>query len=152
MISRPLLHITPIHGNPLSNLLPIHTSLHTRMIHNQPNIPLLGNPGKTGRTGVIPTTPQSRQEDGRTTRSPTIPPTKRVNGLTTPNHPFQMILHMTPPPVQSRHFPLNLPTAIAIPNATNDGHDQLNPDNPHSLQGMSPWTFMVAASLDGKQL
>ena len=152
MISNPILHITPIHGNPQSNLLPIHTSLHTRMTRNHPNIPLPGNLGKIGTTGATPTIRHSRRENGRTTRSPTIHPTKRANGLTTPNNHILMIPHMTPPLVQSRHFPLNLPTATAIPNAINDDPDQLNPDSPRSLQDMYPWIFMVAASLDGKQL
>ena len=93
-----------------------------------------------------------QRESGRTTRSPTLHTTKRDNGLTTQNNPIPMTPHMTLPLVQSRHSPLNLPHAIAIPNAINDDPDQLNPGNPRFPQGMSPWTFMVAAQLNGKQL
>ena len=152
MISNLLLHITPIHGNHQSHLLPIHTSLHILMIHHHPNMPLPGNRGQHGTTGATPTTLHSQRDNGRTTRSPTVNPTKRANGSTTPNHHTLTIPHMTLPPVQLRHFPLNLLIAIAIPNAINEDPDPLNPDSPHSPQGMYLWIYMAAASLDGKQL
>ena len=152
MISNLLLHIIPIHGNHLSDLLPIQTSLHTRMIHNHPNIPLPGNLGKPGTTGAIPTTRHSRRDNGRTTRSPTINPKKRVNGSITPSHHTTTTPHMTIPLVPSRHSPPTLPIALTIPNVINDDPDPLNPDSPHFLQGMYPWIYMAAALLDGKQL
>ena len=152
MISNPTLHVTLIHGNPLSNSSPIHTTLHLRMIQTHLNTPLHGNLGRTGKTGATLKIQHSQQEDGRTTRSPGLHPTKRVNGSITQNPHFQTTPLTTLPPVRSRHFPLKRHTVTTIPNAINDVPDQLNPDNPRSLQDMYHWTFMVAAPFNGKQL
>ena len=152
MISKPVLHITPIHGNRQSNLLPIHSSIHMRMTPNPPNRPRRGNLGKLGTTGANPTTLHSQRESGRTIRSPTLQPTKRANGLITPNNPIPRTPHTTPPLVPSRHSLLNPPPTIEIQNVIIDDPDRPNPGSPHFPQGMYPWIFMVAAQLNGKRL
>ena len=144
------LTIHQIPGNNPSNFHPIHTIPHIQMIHRLLNTPLPGNRGQHGPTGANPTTLPSQRDNGRTTRSPTISPTKRANGLTTRNHHMSTPPHMIPPLAPSLPFPPNLLTVIVIPNAINADPDLLNPDSPHSLQGMSHWIYMAPVSTDGK--
>ena len=99
--------------------------------------------------------PRNQRDSGKTTSIPTLQPTKRANGLITPNNPNNRIPktpHTTPPLAPSRHSLLSLPLTIEIPNVVIDDPDPLNPGNPHFLQGMSLWIFMVAAQLNGKRL
>ena len=150
----PLTPTPTIHQTPGKNPSNFHPTQHTppiQTIHRHRNIPP-GSHGQNGQTGASPMILPSQRDNGRTTRSPTINPIPGANGLTTQSHHTLTLPNMTLPLVRSLHFPLILLTVITIPHANNADPDPLNPDNPHSLQGMSLWTYMEQASKDGSQM